>query len=553
MAVREKTTLRRDFYEGQELKERGASGIRTHMLLIFTVFLVTRVLFLFTPAGRLGDADQAVFGMMAQQIATLKEFPIFCWEAHYAGAPVAYVSAVLFHFFGSGFVQLRIAMMIIILPGFFLFYFIYQRLFDNKRALIAVMFLLFCSYIVLNCTTAAYGGYGESFLGAALIILLSWKIRERPVGIPMPGACFLLGLVCGFFSYIQFYVIPVVLVFALPILWRHGKDRMKAWLLFGLGGFVGFSPLIIYNFMFSGGTISRALGWIFLIGRQDISASFPEVVGKILVQKTSYLKDWFSNAPLMFGKYVLPDVSGQVLQIAAGCILIAILTVYIVLSLRRSGRKEPVAFYHRQFAIYLLVFILFHWAASLHADRHFMPIFFVIPIAFFSLMEGYARFEKTPIVILLLLSLFQVIGWIPEFRASRFDSSPVAKTMEKEGIREFYSSYWTGYPIMFLGEGRLIGSPMLLPFQEPFSDRRPQYTKQVRRAQDPAFVFGIAEKSLEKDFLSFLQTNNIGHNTIAIDGTNIHYRLSKKVVVSWNKQDRRNIFSLNQTGLHSVQ
>lgn len=41
---------------------------------------------------------QAVFGMMAQKIEALEEFPLYCWEAHYAGAPVAYLGAVIFHF-----------------------------------------------------------------------------------------------------------------------------------------------------------------------------------------------------------------------------------------------------------------------------------------------------------------------------------------------------------------------------------------------------------------------------------------------------------------------
>jgi 4-amino-4-deoxy-L-arabinose transferase-like glycosyltransferase len=545
MGDRETATPSPVVYGLQWLKERGVLGIHIHMLLILAVFLVTRGLFLFTPAGRFGDADQAVFGMMAQQIAALKEFPIFCWEAHYAGAPVAYVSAVLFHFFGSSFVQLRIAMMLIVFPAFVFSYFVYRQLFGNHRALIAVLFLLFCPYFVLNLTTGAYGGYGESFLGTALIILLSWKIQKQIVGIPMPGIYFLLGLICGFFSYIQFYVIPVIFVFVLPTLFRLVRGRMKASLLFSLGGFIGFSPLIIYNLTFSGGTLYRAFGWMFLIGREEISLSPLEVIGKILAQKASYLRDWFSNIPLIFGKYVLPDLSGEELQIVAGCILIAVLTAYIVFSLRRSGRQEPVVYCHRQFAIYLLVFALFHWTASLHADRHFMPIFFVIPIAFFSLTEGCARFKKTPIVILLMLGVLQVVGWDTEFRATRFDPNPVAKTMEKEGIREFYASYWTGYPIMFLGEGRLIGSPMLLPFQEPFSDRRPIYTEQVRRARDAVFVFGGAEKSLKKEFLSFLQKNDIGHDTIEIDGTAIYYRLSKQVVVSWDKKDRRNIFSFN--------
>lgn len=147
------------------LEKRLSFYLNIHLFIITVLFLMTRCLFLLTPAGRFGDADQAVFGMMAQKIALLEEYPIFAWEAHYAGAPVAYIAAIIFHFFGAGYVQLRIAMMFIVFPGFFLFYFIYRRLFDSQKAFIGVLFLIFCPYLVLNFTTGAFGGYGESFVG----------------------------------------------------------------------------------------------------------------------------------------------------------------------------------------------------------------------------------------------------------------------------------------------------------------------------------------------------------------------------------------------------
>lgn len=515
-----------------------------HVLIITVLFLMTRCLLLLTPAGQFGDADQAIIGMMAQKIASLDEFPLIYWEAHYAGAPSAYIAAIIFHFFGAGFVQLRIALMFIIFPSFFLFYFIYRRLFDSQRAFIGVLFLIFCPYLVLNYTTGAFGGYGESFLGTALIILLSWKIKDQTMSIPMGVSYFLLGLTCGFFVYVHFYVIPAVLVFAIPALWYLGENRIKSFLRFCLGGLIGLSPLIIYNFINSGGTLTRAAAWILLIGRDDISAAPLEVVRNIFLQKGAYLMGWFLNAPLIFGQYVMPAISGHRIQIAAGLMLIIILIGYIVSSFTKTGEKGSAGSYHRQFAFYLLTFILFQWLASLRADRHFMPLFFIIPIALFSLSEGYARLKKASVVILLLLSAFQVIGWNQEFRAPRFDPRPATKIMESRGIREFYASYWTGYPIMFLGEGNLIGSPTLLPFKEPFSDRRPQYTEQVRRSRDSAFVFGAGEESLEKEFLSFLKIHDITYETIEIDGTSIYYHLSTPVVASFNKKDWHNFFSL---------
>jgi 4-amino-4-deoxy-L-arabinose transferase-like glycosyltransferase len=517
-----------------------------HLFIITVLFLMTRCLFLLTPAGRFGDADQAVFGMMAQKIASLEEYPIYCWEAHYAGAPVAYIAAMIFHFFGAGFVQLRIAMLLIIFPGFILFYFLYRRLFDSQRAFIAVLFFIFCPFIVLDCTTAAYGGYGESFLGMTLIILLSWKIRDQSMSIPTGASCFLLGLTCGFFTYIQFFVIPAVLAFAIPTLWTLGENRIKSFWRFSLGGLVGIFPMIIYNFITGGGTLTRGAAWILLIGRDDISVVPLEVVKNIVLQKSTYLCGWLSKAPLMFGQYIIPGILGHELQIFAGFMLIIIFASYIASSFKKVKRNEAIGFYHRQFAFYLVIFVLFQWVVSLGDGRHFIPLFFIIPIALFSLSEGYSRLKNKAGVIMLMFSVFQVIGWNQAFSAPRFDSHPVAKSMESRGIREFYASYWTGYPIMFLGEGRLIGSPMLLPSKEPFSDRRPQYTEQVRRSQDAAFVFGSKEEPLEKEFLAFVKICDIKYKTIEIDGTRIYYGMSTPVVASFNKNNRQNFFSLKQ-------
>jgi hypothetical protein len=85
---------------------------------------------------------------------------------------------------------------------------------------------------------------------------------------------------------------------------------------------------------------------------------------------------------------------------------------------------------------------------------------------------------------------------------------------------------------------------MLLPFNEPFSDRRPQYTEQVRRSKDAAFVFGISEELLKEKFLSFLKTHDITYETLEIEGTSIYHQLSTPVAVSFTKSNRQNFFSL---------
>ncbi len=521
-------------------------NLKSHLIIITALFLITRILYLFTPAGSIGDADQAVFGMMAQKITAFEEFPFVYWENQYAGAAGAYIAAMIFHFFGSGFVQLRTAMMLIVLPGLFLFYFIYRRLFDGNVALISSLFLVFCPYLVLNYTTGAYGGYGESFLGTALIILMSWKMSEQAESQSKGCDAFLLGLVSGFFVYIQFYAIPAVLVFAIPAVWRTVGNRRNQIMMFSGGGLIGIAPLIVDNVMTGGATLTRAAAWMLLIGREDISMSPLMVFRSVVLQKSAYLADWLVNAPFMFGQYVMPGLFGRNLQIASGIFLMAVFACYIVVFIKGTGTSESLRSHHKQFAFYLLVFILFQWVASLRASRHFMPIFPIIPIAFWGLSEKHALFKMLSGVALMVLSVFQAIGWNQDFRTLQFDPRPVVQVMERRGIREFYTSYWTGYPIMFIGNGNLIGSPMLLPFHEPFGDRRPAYTEQVLNSRAPAFFFGSGETSLESEFLSFLRTRKIRYTKIAVQGGRIYDSFSQPVAVSFRKKGWQTIFSLKQ-------
>jgi len=482
---------------------------------------------------------------MAQEIAALREFPIFMWLNNYAGAPVSYIASVIFHFFGSGFIQLRSAMLLIIFPAHLLFYFIYRRLAGNQAAFAGALFLVFCPYIVMDYSTGAYGGYGESFLGLAMLILLSWRITEGVEEDSRGFHFFIMGLTSGFFVYIQFYVIPAVLVFIIPVVLKDHHARWKRVLSFSLGGIIGISPMIVYNIVNRGGSFTRAAGWAMLIGRDDISAAPSEIIRNIFVHKGAYLMDWFYNLPVNLGQYVVPGIFGSRMQAASGLFLLIASGVYVGIFFHNRN-KTLSGYYHRQFAIYVLVFIGFHWLVSLYATRHFMMLFYIMPVIFFGLAERYAYLKKVTTLLLLLLAVLQAVGWYDSFKEQRFDPRPAVEGMQKEGIREFYASYWTGYPIMFLGKGALIGSPMLLTKNQPFGERRPHYTEQVVRSDDPAFVFGAEENSLEEEFLVFLKKNRISYKMVKVNEISIYNHLSRRVVVSIDKKVRRTLFSLQK-------
>jgi len=502
---------------------------RAHVLLIVIITLVTRILYLCSPAGRIGDADEAVFGMMAQGIESLKEFPIYCWEAHYAGAPVAYVAALIFHFFGPGFVQLRLAMLPAALFTPILFYFIYRKMFEPAEALAGALFLVFCPFLVLHHTMAAYGGYGEIYFGTALIILLSWRMREDKVQTHVLHLVFLLGFICGLFFYILFLIFPAIIAFALPSILRSEKHRNKTILSFSLGSMIGVLPLIVYNFINSGGTFLRAAGRSLSVGRDSINSPIVELLNQIILDKINYLKTWLMSAPEMFGQYILPDLFGKWILVVAGSFLIFVMVWFAGSVFFNTDTLKEKTYYLRQFSAFFIVLILFQWVANLNRARHMLPLLAIIPVALFTLTKHPFLSKKVAIGAMCLICGLQAIGWSTKMQHIDFDPTPVVDVMKEKGIKEFYGSYWTTYPIMFSSNGELVGSPYLLPYNEILSDRRPNFTKQVRSSLSPAFIFAGGEQRLKDNFQQFLIENCIKSKSIEVGSATIFWELSKPV------------------------
>jgi hypothetical protein len=82
---------------------------------------------------------------------------------------------------------------------------------------------------------------------------------------------------------------------------------------------------------------------------------------------------------------------------------------------------------------------------------------------------------------------------------------------------------------MFFSKGRIKGSPYLLSRNDILSDRRPDYTKQVRKSLSPAFVFAPNEEGLKRRFKQFLAENQIDARSAEAQGAIIFFDISKPV------------------------
>jgi hypothetical protein len=502
------------------------------ILLIGVVALATRIGYLTTSAGMLGGGDESIFGLMAHRILAGEECPIFCWGAHYAGAPVSYGAAFLFTFLEPGFVTLRLVMLPLAVATPVLFYLIYRSVLGRGPALMAGLCLVFCPFLIGYLGMAALGGYGELFFGTALIIWLSGKLEQNRDG-HVQVRCVLLGVLSGFFLYITFFMVPVIASFVFSALWHQKEGRRKSILSWALGFLAGASPLIYYNVILCPGcTLARGASHSLHAGREVLSMTPLGGFHYLLQQRLSAALTWFEVLPVNVGWLLLPGPGESALIQASGVAFLGLTAWYLLsVSRSRSERNEGELRKLRQFACLAVMFLAFCFFAKLDGARHFSLLFFVLPVMLYSVAGQSAWGKKAVTTGLCLLCVLYAMNAAERLRQPGFDPYPVVETMRERNILEFHGSYESVYPLMFAGHPELAGSPTLIGPREGFPDRCPASTERVRRSAAPSYIFLARERPLQDDFEQFLHQRNIVYERVEIDGTSVFFNLSSPVDV----------------------
>jgi hypothetical protein len=500
------------------------------VILIGLSALVARCLYLASPYGFIGDADEAVFGLMAQRIGALEEFPLYCWQAHYASALVSYIGAAIFHFLDAGFVQLRLAMLPFAVMTPVILYCVYRRLCPISLAMAASFFVILCPPSYTFLSMAALGGYGEVFFGTALVIWLCLRSSDKGEPGPSLRSLFFLGVLCGFLFYISYFIIPAILAFAVPVLWIAQSKNGKAFPIYLTGFVTGALPFIGYNLSSDGGSFIRAASRGIGVGREIVSMAPDEKMMHVLSSKGSLVQSWIHLLPENVGYSIMPNYGTQVAGMAAGIVVISLIVWFAALAcFSRDQWIAARSALFRPFAVFFLLYFLLCLVANLHAARHFSGLYFALPICLFAIAKGRPRRQKAVLAALCGLIGLQLIFSLDAFRLRQFDPRPAVLAMKEIGLREFYGSYASVYPVMFASDSQCVGSPALVAPGAPFSDRCPDCTGQVRAALSPAFVFLNGEQEEMRGFERFLGERNIGYAVKWVHGASIYHDLSVPV------------------------
>lgn len=194
---------------------------RTDMLLavaLFAAAIAARWPFI-ARGETLLHSDEAIVGIMAQDIVEGRRFPIFFYGQRYMGALEAYVIALLRPLFDDPITSLRVGPALFFALLTSLQYLMLTRWFGRRGGLIGAATLIFAAPMFVQWSISARGGYIEALVWGTLLWWAYWEwfVAAQPRSAPSsvsPGKKFLFGLVLGSGMWIN----PTIGVFLAPVI-----------------------------------------------------------------------------------------------------------------------------------------------------------------------------------------------------------------------------------------------------------------------------------------------------------------------------------------------
>ena len=192
---------------------RHRLGLPDAVLAVVFVALTLYVRMPFIERGEtLLHSDEAIVGLMAQDIAAGERFPIYFYGQRYMGALEAYVIAAVSPFFDNPIHALRFgpACFFALMVG--VQYLMLTRWFGRRGGLVGVLVLLASSPMFMQWSISARGGYVEILLWGSLLL---WTYSEWFVNPQSANGKrqFLFGALIGSGLWIN----PSIVLFLAPI------------------------------------------------------------------------------------------------------------------------------------------------------------------------------------------------------------------------------------------------------------------------------------------------------------------------------------------------
>ncbi len=441
-------------------------------------------------SGGMNHADHAVMGLIAKQIYLLNEFPLFIWEAHYAGTAASYLGAALFAFIGPSAIAYNlvdVALAVIWMVGMVT---VARRVTDGAGALVALLLTAIPPFAVLLHSMTTSGLVERLCVGVAILLLLMELAERHAAQVPSPGNTNAAGWLfpaIGFMAGFGLWIHPITLGYSAAIpLTFFCVDRSifaSRRFVYFLGGLVaGVFPAIMYNLQNRGATFLR-LGARGLHVEAGTTLSSPDLAAVIFngfIERLSLVPGLIASLPITLVELMGP---ANVLLLAAS----------LVWAMHRGWfhalhRRDTVVRAQNVLALFVIGFLLTYLFVFAEAKpRHALAMYTATALLGAAFLRDLAR-RRRRVALLLLVAVVGVNGYgVARARIAgpRPDPAALAAWLEAEGETHGFSDYQGAYSTLFYSLERVVVSPTII---DAMNDRRPAYTEVVRASARPFFV-----------------------------------------------------------------
>jgi 4-amino-4-deoxy-L-arabinose transferase-like glycosyltransferase len=510
---------------------------RNWWLGLFAVLLIAlggRILLLASGSVSF-HSDEAVVGLMARHILD-GERPTFFYGQAYMGSLDAWIIALAFTLFGESVQSIRIAQSALYLLIVAVTYACAWRLSARLTVAVVAALLTAVSPVLLALySTATLGGYNETLLLGALVILLGYDVcYEHPRSW---WRWLLLGLCAG----IGWWVNGLILIYALPVAAMVLLRAFKAfpYFLLALAGFlIGAAPWWLF-------ALQNDFAPIYFYIGAPARAGFAGTEAVALPVGERLIGLFFFGTPALLGLRF--PWSAAYFAPILGLIVIVLFLIAVIRIIRRpmlyDGRPAlkpgARALLLGMIGLFVVVFLISRFSGD-PTGRYFLPLTLPLFILFGALIAAIRRRVIQVVLCAVVIGYFaagqiaaasRYHGMTTQFDLATHipndDDAALIAFLRENDLRRGYSHYWVTFRLAFLSDEELQFSAAL-PYKlnmsyTPLDNRYPLYQQAADAAERIAYITAnnpALDEALRAAFTAAgvtWQTEQIGAYTVYYD------------------------------------
>ncbi|OGP52184.1 MAG: hypothetical protein A2Y79_12900 [Deltaproteobacteria bacterium RBG_13_43_22] len=448
-----------------------------YLILIIFIGLVIRVPYL-SKYHYVLNMDEAVFGIMAQDIINGKGIPLFFYGQAYFGPLEAIFAVPFFLIFSPSTLILRISVLVLTLLALVLFWRGLRVMVRDSNGL-TLMGWLTVSPLVLSVRSIHPSGHMGGLFCGSLVFYLAVRVITSP---RRNGLNFFLwGLASGFGLWMHPGTLTYIIAGGCMILLNDFRI-FRNFPLSILGCLAGGFPF-----------------WIKTISLRYATFNFGQTKlnGSLLLPFIKDMKQSLTNMNTLLGYDIFPKFISLTIW---GCIIFLLLFSFFLFLRRRKGRfsREELVLVFAWLVIILTLFAYSYIQARRFgyvSYRYYIPMLIGLALIFDIVLTWVGK--RSPNLRLLLFLFLIIINIGTNFLGfknqlyfryefllgesyTRWKSLP--PFLEQKGIKEAYINFFEEGPLNFISRGKMI-------FSDFYDSRYPLRSQAVDGSLNPAFIF----------------------------------------------------------------